>query len=84
MTTLTRNGNSRGVRIPKTIIEQAQLEDKELVFKIIDEGLLIQPVQKPRQGWEKEFDKVLETKGADQIDQEWLDTPLIDDEQWEW
>ena len=79
MTTLTRNGNSRGVRIPKTIIEQAQLEDKELVFKIIDEGLLIQPVQKPRQGWEKEFDKLLETKGANQIDQEWLNAPLIDD-----
>jgi antitoxin MazE len=84
MTTLTRIGNSRGVRIPKAIIEQAQLEDKELVFKIIDEGLLIQPVQKTRQGWEKEFDKVLETKGAGQIDQEWLDAPLIDDEQWEW
>ncbi len=84
MTTLTRIGNSRGVRIPKTIIEQAQLEDKELVFKIIDEGLLIQPVQKPRQGWKKEFDKVLETKGAGQIDQEWLDAPLVDDEQWEW
>ena len=84
MTTLTRIGNSRGVRIPKAIIEQAQLEDKELFFKIIDEGLLIQPVQKPRQGWKKEFDKVLETKGAGQIDQEWLDAPLIDDEQWEW
>ena len=84
VTTLTRIGNSRGVRIPKAIIEQAQLEDKELFFKIIDEGLLIQPVQKPRQGWKKEFDKVLETKGAGQIDQEWLDAPLIDDEQWEW
>jgi antitoxin MazE len=41
MTTLIRIGNSQGVRIPKAIIEQTQLEDKELVFKISDDGLLI-------------------------------------------
>ena len=84
MTTLIRIGNSQGVRIPKAIIEQAQLEDKELVFKISNEGLLIHPVKKPRQGWKKEFDRVLKTGGTDQIDQEWLDAPLIDNEDWEW
>ncbi len=84
MTTLIRIGNSQGVRIPKVIIKQAQLEDKELVFKISDEGLLIQPLQKPRQGWKKEFDKSLKIKGADPVDQEWLDAPLTDNEDWEW
>ena len=84
MTTLIRIGNSQGVRIPKVIIKQAQLEDKELVFKISDDGLLIQPLQKPRKGWKKEFDKILKTKGADQIDQEWLDAPHTDTENWEW
>jgi len=89
MTTLIKIGNSQGVRIPKAIIEQAQLEDKKLVFKISDDGLLIQPVQKPRQGWKEEFDKILKTKGADPIDadpidQEWLDAPLTDNEDWEW
>ena len=84
MATLIRIGNSQGVRIPKAIIEQAQLEDTELVFKISDDGLLIQPLQKPRKGWKKEFDKILKIKGADQIDQEWLDAPLTDNEAWEW
>ena len=84
MTTLIKIGNSQGVRIPKAIIKQAKLEEKELVFKIIDKGLLIQPVQKPRQGWKKEFDKVCKIKGADQIDQEWLNAPLIDDKEWKW
>ena len=84
MATLIRIGNSQGVRIPKVIIEQAQLEGTELVFKISDEGLLIQPLKKPRKGWKKEFDKILKTKGADQIDQEWLDAPLTDNVDWEW
>ncbi len=84
MTTLIRIGNSQGVRIPKAIIEQTQLEDKELVFKISDDGLLIQPLHQPRKGWKKEFDQILKIKGADQIDQEWLDAPLTDNEDWEW
>jgi antitoxin MazE len=41
-------------------------------------------LQKPRKGWKKEFDKILKIKGADQIDQEWLDVPLTDNENWEW
>ncbi|MDM8536749.1 hypothetical protein QUF70_08350 [Desulfobacterales bacterium HSG17] len=84
MTTLIKIGNSHGVRIPKAIIEQTQLKDKKLVFKISDDGLLIQPVQEPRQGWKKEFDKILKVKGAEPIDQEWLDAPLTDNEGWEW
>ena len=53
MTTLIRIGNSQGVRIPKAIIEQAQLSDKDLELKVVDEGLLIQSVKKPRQDWKK-------------------------------
>lgn len=84
MTTLIRIGNSQGVRIPKAIIKQTQLEDKELVFKISDDGLLIQPLHQPRKGWKKKFDQILKIKGADQIDQEWLDAPLTDNKDWEW
>ncbi len=89
MTTLIRIGNSQGVRIPKAIIEQAQLEGNELLFKVNDDGLLIQPLQKSRQGWKKEFEKILKFEKTDPIDQEWidqewLDVPLNDIEDWEW
>ena len=84
MTTLIKIGNSQGVRIPKAIIKQAQLENKELIFKISDNGLLIQPLQKPRQGWKEAFEKILKTQGTDPIDQEWLEAPLTDNEDWEW
>ncbi len=84
MTTLIRIGNSQGVRIPKVIIEQAQLENKELEFKVTDDGLLIQPVKKQREGWKEQFDKALLSQKVSKIDQEWLEASLVDEEDWEW
>ena len=88
MATLIRIGNSRGVRIPKAIIDQAQLNDIELNFKITDEGLLIQPLKRPRQGWKEQFEKALQGDKAeetsDAIDKEWLDAPLVESQEWEW
>jgi antitoxin MazE len=84
MTTLIRIGNSQGIRIPKVVIEQARLEDKQLEFKIIDDGLLIKPVKQIREGWKEEFDKALKTRESSEADQEWLDAPLMEEEGWEW
>jgi antitoxin MazE len=84
MTTLIRIGNSQGIRIPKALIEQARLEDKQLEFKIIDDGLLIQPVKKIREGWKEQFDKALKAQESSASDQEWLDAPLVAEEDWEW
>ena len=84
MTTLIRIGNSQGVRIPKTIIEQAKLDNKELEFKVMDDGLLIQPVKKPRHDWKMQFDIALQSQKSDTLDQEWLDAPLVENEEWEW
>ena len=84
MTTLIKIGNSQGIRIPKAVIEQARLEDKQLEFKIIDDGLLIQPVKKNREGWKEQFDKALKSQESSVADQEWLDVPLVDEKDWEW
>lgn len=86
MTSLTRIGNSQGVRIPKAIIEQAHLENKKLIFKVVDEGLLIQPVVSSRQGWKEQFDKALQSHESivNSKDDEWLEAPLVDIKDWEW
>ena len=86
MTSLTRIGNSQGVLIPKTIIEQAHMENKKLIFKVVDEGLLIQPVESPRQGWKEQFDKALQSPVLtdNEADNEWLEAPLTDVKDWEW
>ncbi|MBE2197581.1 MAG: AbrB/MazE/SpoVT family DNA-binding domain-containing protein [Anaerolinea sp.] len=85
MTQLIRIGNSQGVRIPKALIQQAGLEEAELEFSLVEEGLLIKPVRpRPRQDWEKRIREVMQQYGSEEIDREWLDAPLSDDSEWEW
>jgi len=84
MTHLIKIGNSQGIRIPKPIIEQAHLVGKELELKVVNEGLLISPSKKPREGWEQRIEDTLSTHGAEPLDSEWLDAELISDETLEW
>ena len=85
MTSLIRIGNSRGVRIPKALIQQAKLADQELEFTVLKEGLLIKPIHRQsRQGWEKLIQEAVQKHGDDMVDAEWLSAPLTDDSDWEW
>lgn len=85
MPQLIKIGNSRGIRIPKTLIEQAGLESQELEFALVEEGLLIKPVQyHARQGWEKRIREAVQAYGEAEFESDWLDAPLTDDDTWEW
>jgi len=83
MTTLTRIGNSQGIRIPKPIIKQAHLENAEIELEVTSEGLLLRPVQRSvRQGWENDIKTQMKAQQSDEgIISEWLDEPL---DEWEW
>jgi len=52
MAKIIKIGNSQGIRIPKPIVELANLENIELDFVVLDSGLLIAPDKKARIGWE--------------------------------
>lgn len=84
MTHLIKIGNSQGIRIPKPFIEQAHLSGSELKLEITDHGLLITPITAPRQGWKKSIQTILSTHDAEDIDQEWLNADLTDDNDLEW
>ena len=60
MTMLTKIGNSKGIRIPKSLIAQAHLENVELDLEVVENGLLIKPiVGNKRQNWEQNIQNVL-------------------------
>jgi antitoxin MazE len=47
-------GNSKGIRLSKTIIERYNIHDS--VEMILDKGhIIIKPTSKPRKGWDKAF-----------------------------
>ncbi|MHB9032770.1 MAG: AbrB/MazE/SpoVT family DNA-binding domain-containing protein [Anaerolineae bacterium] len=74
-------GNSRGIRIPRTILEQVGLTgDVELVVK--GNQLIIHASRRPRQGWAQKY-AVMASQGEDIL----LDQPAptrFDENEWEW
>ncbi len=86
MATLTKIGNSQGIRIPKPIIKQAKLENAEIEFEVRKEGLLLKPVRhKPRANWEENIETVIQNEKRT-VDEALIDELLNDDdlETWEW
>jgi antitoxin MazE len=49
-TKIIRIGNSRGVRIPKPLLEQAGLED-QVILRVVEDGIVIESAEKPRANW---------------------------------
>ena len=77
-TRLVRIGNSRGLRLPKPLLEQAGLED-EVEIRVEQGALVIAPVATPRAGWAEAAAKF----GPSVL----LDAPSatrFDDEEWAW
>ncbi len=58
-------GNSKGFRLPKTLIEKYNIKDK--VELILENGyLILKPITSPRQGWETAFKEMCKN-GDDQL-----------------
>ncbi len=55
-TNIVKIGNSKGLILPKTILEKYQIT-KEVNIQLRDEYLIIEPVDKPRNGWDEQFVK---------------------------
>lgn len=75
MAELVKIGNSRGVRIPKALIEQAGLEGHDLEFEIVRNGLLVRLARRPRQGWAEAVEAALD-RGEVDYDEAWLEADL--------
>ncbi len=53
-------GNSKGIRLSKTLLEKYNIKDK--VELILEKGyIILKPKAEPRKGWEKAFKKMHES-----------------------
>lgn len=70
-------GNSKGIRLSKTLLEKYQFTDK--VELVLEEGyILLKPIAKPRQNWEKAFAE-MHQHGDDAL----LIDSFFEDETWD-
>jgi antitoxin MazE len=71
-------GNSRGLRLPKAVLDQCRFTDAaELTVE--DGRIVLTPITAPRAGWAEAFAADAPTELNDE-DREWLEAPLADDE----
>lgn len=73
-------GNSKGIRIPKAILEQCSF-NKEAELEVQGNTLLIKPVRKVREGWDKSFQLMHERREDSLVINDTID---IEMDSWEW
>lgn len=79
---LVRIGNSRGIRIPKPILEQCGFRDT-VELTIEEDHLVVSPEHRPRQGWVEAF-RTAGPSVRDELLLETLSANDFDSEDWQW
>jgi len=78
---LVRIGNSRGIRIPKSLIDECHLGDV-VELSVVEGSLVVRPAISPREGWDDAFKRISEA-GDDTLTD--LDSPTeFDATEWQW
>ena len=70
-------GNSKGIRLSKTLLDKYQISDKvELVLE--NDHIILKPVAEPRKNWEEAFAE-MHRNGDDKL----LIDSVFEDENWD-
>ena len=79
---LVRIGNSRGIRIPKPLIEQCGFGDTVELY-VEQDRLVIAPARPPRKGWSEVF-AAADASTRDPLPLEDMPPNEFDTEEWNW
>jgi len=80
-TRIVQIGNSRGIRVPKALLEQARLPE-EVELQAEPGRLIVRAAKRPRAGWE-DAAQTMQARNEDRLLDE-LTATKFDTEQWEW
>lgn len=80
-TRIVQIGNSRGIRVPKLLLEQAQLPD-DVELHAEPGRLIVQATRRPRAGWAEAARAMSRRKDDGLLDD--VTTTRFDREEWEW
>lgn len=74
-------GNSRGLHLPKPLIEQVGLVD-EVDLRVEDGTIVISPARAPRAGWAEAAARLAATESSALIDPP--SPTRFEDDEWQW
>ena len=80
-TKIVRIGNSKGIRVPKVLLEHAQLPD-EVELQADNGRLIVRAARGPRAGW-ADAAKAMHARGDDQL-LDALPPNEFDAKEWRW
>ena len=82
-TKLIRIGNSKGIRIPKPVLEQTGISD-EVEMEIFDQHITIRSASKVRARWEQAFQEMARQGDDKLIDLAVDKATEWDEDEWQW
>ncbi|MBI3344627.1 MAG: AbrB/MazE/SpoVT family DNA-binding domain-containing protein [Gammaproteobacteria bacterium] len=80
---IVRIGNSKGIRLPKSVLEQCRLKDS-VEIEVEDNVLIIRPVHAPRSGWSEAFSGMAQRKDDKLLDEDTTLATEWDRSEWRW
>jgi antitoxin MazE len=80
-TTIVKIGNSKGIRIPKTVLTACHIEDEVDLLVEKDKIIIVPFKTKPRSGWETRFEEMAFRKDDKMIIPDSLE---LNSKDWEW
>jgi len=83
-TKVVKIGNSRGIRIPKSLIDESGLKS-EVELEVLDGQIIIKSISQSRESWDSSFKKMAKNKDDILLDSDTLARQSTwDKEEWEW
>ena len=80
---IVKIGNSKGIRIPKVLLDQAALGD-EIEIEVQGDQLIVRSARGPRQGWNERFAEMASLGDDKLLDSEVISLSNWDKDEWEW
>lgn len=80
-TRIVKIGNSRGIRIPKLLLERSNLAE-EVELEAEDNRIIIRSTKQPRQDWERAFRAMTKRNDDALLDKDLLTQTRWDEDEW--
>ena len=82
-TNIVRIGNSKGIRLPKSVLEQCRLKDS-VEIEVKGDVLVTRPLHVPRSRWSEAFSGMAQHKDDKLLDEDTALATEWDRSEWRW